>query len=60
MVKACLALDPLLRPQSVFAVQKVLQAAAPVRAEETQAAAAPASGWRGLVGRLGGFGRGGS
>jgi serine/threonine protein kinase len=60
MVKACLALDPLLRPQSVFAVQTVRQAAAPVRAEETQAAAAPASGWRGLVGRLGGFGRGGS
>jgi serine/threonine protein kinase len=60
MVKACLALDPLARPQSVFAVQKVLQAglpavdAAPAPAPEE---AAPASGWRGLVERIG-FGRG--
>jgi serine/threonine protein kinase len=63
MVKACLALDPLARPQSVFAVQKVLQAglsALPARAEPQDAApqAAPESGWRGLVGRIG-FGRGG-
>lgn len=60
MVKACLALDPLARPQSVFAVQKVLQAglpatpaALPVEPEQ----AVPASGWRGLVERIG-FGRG--
>jgi eukaryotic-like serine/threonine-protein kinase len=63
MVKACLALDPLARPQSVFAVQKVLQAglsALPARAEPQDAApeTAPESGWRGLVGRIG-FGRGG-
>jgi len=67
MVRACLALDPLARPQSVFAVQKVLQAgldklpeidaaAAPAAAPDTEADAAPASGWRGLVGRIG-FGR---
>jgi len=52
MVKSCLALDPLARPQSVFAVQKALQgprtAPAPVQAEEE----APASGWRSLFGRL--------
>jgi serine/threonine protein kinase len=61
MVKACLALDPLARPQSVFAVQKVLQAglsATPAPApRESVADAAPASGWRGLVERIG-FGRG--
>jgi hypothetical protein len=66
MVRACLALDPLARPQSVFAVQKVLQAgldqlprtdaAAPAAAPDTEATAAPVSGWRGLVGRIG-FGR---
>jgi serine/threonine protein kinase len=48
MVRACLALDPLARPQSVFAVQKVLQAAPARCARRPQAAAAPASGWRGL------------
>ena len=63
MVKACLALDPLARPQSVFAVQKVLQrgkrdkdqkhAGAPAQDE----AAPAATGWRGLVGRLGAFGK---
>jgi serine/threonine protein kinase len=58
MVRSCLALDPLARPQSVFAVQKVLQAApahtpaAPESREE-----APAGGWRGLAGRIKGFGR---
>jgi serine/threonine protein kinase len=60
MVKACLALDPLARPQSVFAVQKVLQAglpAAPAAAQSEPEEAAPASGWRGLVERIG-FGRG--
>jgi serine/threonine protein kinase len=59
MVRACLALDPLARPQSVFALQKVLQAGLPAtgagrkRGEEK----AP-GGLRGLVGRLGGFKRG--
>jgi hypothetical protein len=62
MVKACLALDPLARPQSVFAVQKALQAglsAAPAAAGDPQepVAEAPASGWRGFVERIG-FGRG--
>ncbi len=64
MVTSCLALDPLARPQSVFAVQKVLQAgldaaraqAAPARGEAP--AATPAAGWRGLVGRIGALGRG--
>jgi serine/threonine protein kinase len=61
MVKDCLALDPLARPQSVFAVQKVLQAglngsAAPVLAVDA-GEAVPASGWRGFVERIG-FGRG--
>jgi serine/threonine protein kinase len=66
MVRSCLALDPLARPQSVFAVQKVLQAAAaaprsaarvpPVDAEAARGEA-PAGGWRGLAGRIKGFGR---
>jgi serine/threonine protein kinase len=67
MVTACLALDPLARPQSVFAVQKVLQAglAAADSAADTavadagmRAPAPAASGWRGLVERIGVFGRG--
>lgn len=69
VVAACLALDPLARPQSVFAVQKVLQAglrrerAATVHGAGADADAeagqepGQASGWRGLVGRIG-FGRG--
>ena len=62
MVKACLALDPLARPQSVFAVQKALQAglsATPAAAGEPQdpETEAPATGWRGFVERIG-FGRG--
>jgi serine/threonine protein kinase len=60
MVKSCLALDPLARPQSVFAVQKVLQAALPrdgAKPGAGEEAAPPPSGWRGLVGRLGGLGR---
>jgi hypothetical protein len=54
MVRACLALDPMGRPQSVFAVQKVLQAA-PARplAAEPAATAAPSGGLRGLLGRIG-------
>jgi serine/threonine protein kinase len=59
MVRACLALDPMARPQSVFAVQKVLQTA-PVRplAAAPQEAAAPAGGLRGLIGRIGVLKRG--
>lgn len=60
MVRSCMALDPLSRPQSVFSMQKVLQAAptlAPQAEEEAQQAPqAPVGGWRGLAGRLG-FGR---
>ena len=54
MVRSCLALDPLARPQSVFAIQKVLQAApaVPVPEPETIGDERP-SGWRGLAGRLG-------
>ncbi|MDY0977563.1 serine/threonine-protein kinase [Massilia sp. CFBP9012] len=67
LVQACLALDPLARPQSVFAIQKALQAAP---AKPLAAASASASmkasaqqgeargGWRALVDRLGAFGRG--
>jgi serine/threonine protein kinase len=62
MVRSCLALDPLARPQSVFAVQKVLQAArsgAPVSASPAGGHAAEpeatASGWRSLVNRLRGI-----
>jgi serine/threonine protein kinase len=60
MVKSCLAMDPLARPQSVFAVQKVLQAGrsgAPVQAAPApaQAGEPPPSGWRSLVGRLNPF-----
>ncbi len=55
LVRWCLAVDPLARPQSLFAVQKVLQAKAPVT--EAPAAPAPAPGvmdkLRGLAGRLG-------
>jgi serine/threonine protein kinase len=60
-VRACLALDPMARPQSVFAVHKVLQAAplTPL-AVEPEAAAEPAAsgqggqgGLRGLLGRIG-------
>jgi serine/threonine protein kinase len=55
MVRSCLALDPLARPQSVFAVQKALQAGiqnapAPAAVEEP-----PLSGWRSLVSRINPF-----
>jgi len=59
VVRACLALDPMARPRSVFEVQKVLQAA-PARpiAEDIPPVAAPAAGGlRGLFGRLGVLGR---
>jgi serine/threonine protein kinase len=55
MVRSCLALDPLARPQSVFAVQKVLQAARPAAPAGQGEAAAPASGWRSLVSRINPF-----
>jgi serine/threonine protein kinase len=54
MVRSCLALDPLARPQSVFAVQKVLQAARSVPAAD-QVNEAPPSGWRSLVNRINPF-----
>jgi serine/threonine protein kinase len=67
MVRACLALDPMARPQSVFAVQKVLQAApaTPLAAEPREEPAAdsqqqvaqPPGRLRNLLGRIGGFGR---
>ena len=58
MVRACLALDPMARPQSVFAVQKVLQTAPvqPLAADvvaDPAALAPPAGGLRGLLGRIG-------
>jgi hypothetical protein len=59
LVRSCLAMDPLARPQSVFALQKVLQAAAPAAVAQQPAAAQPVGGWRGLLGRLGGLKRGG-
>jgi serine/threonine protein kinase len=59
MVRACLALDPLARPQSVFTIQKVLQAALPAAtAARKREPDKPQGGWRGLVGKLGVLGRG--
>jgi serine/threonine protein kinase len=65
MVRSCLALDPMARPQSVFALQKTLHATKPRDASEDVPVDAPspepasaASGWRGFVDRIG-FGRGG-
>jgi len=54
MVRSCLAMDPLARPQSVFAVQKMLQTGAPAHAAPAAAPAqeAPVSGWRGFVNRF--------
>jgi serine/threonine protein kinase len=61
MVRSCLAMDPLARPQSVFALQKVLQvqppAAAAAPADDAGAPGKLAAPWRGLVERLGAFGR---
>jgi len=71
LVAACLAIDPMMRPQSVFEIQKVLQSAPaaplPVRpaagaasasADAVNTEAAARGGWRGLVDRLGAFRRG--
>ncbi|MFC0135664.1 serine/threonine protein kinase [Massilia eurypsychrophila] len=56
MVRSCLDMDPLARPQSVFALQKVLQTAMP--APPPAAAADKLGGqWRALVERVGAFGR---
>jgi serine/threonine protein kinase len=57
VVRACLSLAPMARPQSVFAVQKVLQTA-PARAiaaepQETPAPTPSPGALRGLLGRLG-------
>lgn len=54
-VRACLSLDPMARPRSVFEVQKVLQAApaAPIAADTSPVSAPAAGGLRGLFGRLG-------
>jgi hypothetical protein len=60
MVRACLALDPLARPQSVFAVHKLLQTAPASMPAEAQRAPSKPSGWRALAERIGGFGRSGS
>ena len=70
VVRACLSLDPMARPRSVFEVQKVLQTApalplledaAPASASASASAsstmAASPGGLRGLFGRLGAFGR---
>jgi serine/threonine protein kinase len=58
LVRLCLALDPLARPQSVFALQKVLQQPAPVLAVVAPGAAERlGEQWRGLVGRLGALAR---
>jgi serine/threonine protein kinase len=55
MVRNCLALDPLVRPQSVFSLQKVLAAAQPAPTQDV--GLDKPAGWRGLVGRLGALGR---
>jgi hypothetical protein len=59
MVRACLALDPLVRPQSVFAMQKVLTTVLPAAsAARKQAADQAPGGLRGLFGKLGAITRG--
>jgi serine/threonine protein kinase len=55
MVRGCLDMDPLARPQSVFALQKVLQTPLP---QAPQAAPETLAGQlRSLVDRIGGLGR---
>ncbi|RZA22765.1 MAG: serine/threonine protein kinase, partial [Lysobacteraceae bacterium] len=53
MVRACLALDPLARPQSVFAMQKVLQAPPTLAPQPEEEAERSPSGWRGIAQRMG-------
>lgn len=70
VVRACLSLDPMARPRSVFEVQKVLQtapalpladdaapASAAAAASAPDSAAGSPGGLRGLFGRIGAFGR---
>jgi serine/threonine protein kinase len=57
LVRACLERDPLARPQSVFAVQKALQAGVQPAAGLEQKRGQGAPAWRGLIGRLGALGR---
>jgi len=70
LVRSCISLDPLVRPQSVFTIQKSLQAR-PAKRPSTTPPAPPAptappsspesearGGWRGLVDRLGALRRG--
>jgi len=54
LVRWCLQIDPLARPQSLFAVQKALQAQAPAAAPAAPPPAGVMDKLRGLVGRLGG------
>jgi eukaryotic-like serine/threonine-protein kinase len=54
MVASSMALDPLARPQSVFAMQKVLQAPPSLAAPNDDDPAARATGWRALLERFGG------
>jgi serine/threonine protein kinase len=56
MVRSCLDMDALARPQSVFALQKVLQAAMPVAAPSAPTDKLGGQ-WRALVERVGAFGR---
>jgi len=53
MVRACLALDPLARPQSVFAMQKVLQAPPTLAPQLDEEPERSPSGWRGIAQRIG-------
>ena len=50
LVRWCLEIDPLARPQSVFALQKVLQL--PLPASAAVADDKPAGGWRAVVGKV--------
>jgi serine/threonine protein kinase len=53
LVRWCLEVDPLNRPQSLFAVQKVLQAKTPTVAPTPPSAPGMMDKLRGLAGRLG-------
>lgn len=56
LVRWCLQIDPLARPQSLFALQKVLQAKPPAVAPPAAQPQGMMDKLRGLVGRLGGAG----
>jgi hypothetical protein len=56
MVRSCLDMDPLARPQSVFALQKVLQTVMPAPAPSAPTDKLGGQ-WRALVERVGAFGR---